>query len=85
MISGLLYRCSDGPEGRRDEVRVSAPTVEAVEPNGKRADSLLWWEALSFLVFSFRGDVRLCFPCGVACHRFARRAMRFRAAVALES
>jgi hypothetical protein len=29
------------------------------------------------LAFSFRGGVRLCFPCGVACHRFETRAMRF--------
>ena len=56
----------------------------AAEPNAKRADSQLLWEELSFLVFSFRGGVRLCFPCVLACHRFATRAMRFQETAALE-
>jgi hypothetical protein len=67
------------PEGRRDEARSSALKAEVVaEPNARPADSLWLWEELSFLAFSFRGGVRLCFPCGVACHRFATGAMRFR-------
>jgi len=52
-----------------------------MEPNAKPAGSLLWSEELSFLAFSFRGGVRLCFPCGVDCHRFAMRAMRFQGLV----
>src|SRR5580704_4974772 len=49
------YRCSDGPEGRRDEARSAASTEVAVEPNAKPAGSPLWSEELSFLAFSFRG------------------------------
>ncbi len=68
-------------ESRRDEASSSAlKGGVAVEPSVKPADSLPLWEELSFLVFSFRGGVRLYFPCGVACHRFATRAMRFQGA-----
>jgi len=52
-------------------------TEVGAEPNAKRADSLSLWEELSFLAFSFRGGVRLCFPCRVACHSFMAAAMRF--------
>ena len=73
-------------ESRRDEARSSALTGAAVEPSVMPADSLPLWEELSFLVFSFRGGVRLYFPCWVACHRFATRAMRFQGVcVAIES
>ncbi len=64
----------------RERTRSAALTEVAVEPTAKRADSLPWWGELSFSAFSFRGGVRLCFPCGVACHRFAARAMRFQGA-----
>ena len=76
------YRCVGWLESRRDEARSSALKAAevAVEPNAMPADSLPLWEELSFLVFSFRGGVRLYFPCGVACHRFATRAMRFQGA-----
>ena len=70
-------RCVGRLESRRDEARSSALKGAAVEPSVKRVDSLPLWEELSFLAFSFRGGVRPCFPCWVACHRFATRAMRF--------
>ena len=77
----MSYRCVGWLKSRREEARSSALAAEVVaEPNARPADSLWLWEELSFLAFSFRGGVRLCFPCGVACHRFARRAMRFQRA-----
>jgi hypothetical protein len=59
------YRCVGWLESRRDEARPSAlkGAGAVAEPNVRPADSLPLWEELSFLAFSFRGGVRLCFPC----------------------
>jgi hypothetical protein len=47
----------------QDEISSFAAGVgEAVEPSARRAGLLPLRAELSSSVFSFRGDVRLCFP-----------------------